>query len=353
MERASSARQSICSTDLKPSTFGDAFSGGLTRPRHCTRARSHTSDGQLAEEHAWMSTKLPPQSPHKRLGEEPMNIEHLSLNNSSASALSLGLDHHSTFSLEADFLEASTVPGVRMGSIANEEAADSMEVLGSGLKDMNLDDDRKELMRKDMKYPQDAPEGRKLDHRAIASEKVENLPHKGYFEASYGPLKKVKAVRSGVFNSSKNVEKMRVIGQYSRNDLQTDPTTMFDQDFKPTLGMRRFSDQGPVNPYKKNNETFEVHKSAQHFDHEDELEEGSEGVHKEGRSAKFVSEKKKGKQPIYPGCMDKPYMSEEDDNLVDVDLNDKDDGPGGKQNDEYVDEWLSNECDEAMEVEEA
>ncbi|KAF2231636.1 hypothetical protein EV356DRAFT_569378 [Viridothelium virens] len=321
--RAASARATLRSTDLHPSGIGSAIYSGLSRP--LLRSRSNTwSDEQLAEEHAWMSTKLPPESPHKKLDLEPLYAEHLSLNDGNTPGPSAEVE-------VVEVVDARTKGWARALSPKVTEAS--------------LRGKRKEGTRTDVRHPRDAPEGSNLDGLAIVAERVEELPRKGYFVECSETPREVKLAGSGKAVQMGRRQTVEAMKQNESGRPQTEPIGMVDRSVRPSGGPKCRSDGGsvPTGEYLGNvSGSKEFIKSSARSSY---LQKP--GVCEEPMPADSMSDRKRGKKPATPDEFDQQLGLGQRQQFFDIDLND-----GEKdinEEEEYAEGWLCDEIEKVLE----
>ena len=306
-------------SSASPSGIGSAIYGSLSGPLNSIYARSSTED-QLADEHAWMSTKLPPRLPRKKRSLESRLIEQLNVN--------------STFSLdlEAEYAEAKAEIQARKESVEVQKIKGLAKTASRRFQMTESRRTKKEGTRKDVTHPRDAPEGSNLDDLAVVAERVHELPRKAFYETCVEIPNKEKAIQSSRSSPLPDWKTAGGVGHKKRRaKIQPRPVIMSEASFMPTLGARCYSDPEPLAP-QIFEDTFEPQKLWDSLNQKKEAEEEEGSACEKEKPAEPLSEKKKGKLP-----------AESSQPFVDVDLDDDED----IEDEDHAEDWV---CDEDLEL---
>ncbi|KAL9096734.1 MAG: hypothetical protein Q9165_001222 [Trypethelium subeluteriae] len=321
--RAASARATLRSTDVRPSGIGSAIYSGLSRP--LLRSRSNTwSDEQLAEEHAWMSTKLPPESPHKKLDLEPLYADYLSFSDVGRPNCGAEVEGSELVQARTRGWARAISPKVTEGSLGGKT---------------------KEGTRKDVRHPRDAPEGSNMDGLAIVAERVGELPRKGSFVGYAKASREAKLAGSGKGVQMGSCQTVEAMKQNESGKPQTEPINMVDRSARPLAGpgCRSVGGSVPVGEYLGNvSGSKEFLKSS---GQSPGLQE--QAVCEEPKPTESTSGRKKGKKPATPDESDQRHGLGQRQQFVDINLDDGD--KDIDEEEEYAEGWLCDEIEKVLE----
>ena len=337
IDRAASAHHSIRrSAGASSSAVGCAIYNGVGQPIQYVRSRSNTSDDQLADEHAWMSTKLPPDSPHKKINLEPTHIKDVE---------DFSLGNQAPLKLGVNPVAAGLSSGTAEKRIEKQKAKNTANTLGPNLNSPVSQGLRKECAREDIRHPRDAPEGCNLDCLPVMGEKFEDLPRKGYFtEYAEASTKELLTRKSKVMRAMSREKTNEAARQIGRNGDHTDPTDALEAQFRPTLGPRCHSDVGSAHTRNYQAGLFQAQKlSGGHSQRVEPVKLGEPC--KKDKLAASVSDKKRGKQPMSQNELD----DQKDPGLfVDIDLTNEEEKENDDEEAELADEWLCAEIEKIV-----
>lgn len=350
IDSAAYACESIRSGDVIPTGIGSAIYGSLSLPLGYARSRADTHD-QLADEHNWMSTKLPANSPQKKLNRESSNAGELAPSHTEE----LDLDSSYSRTLELDFGEAKAAVKPETASTEDRRIRGLAKAMGRRLKLAGVRRSKNRATRRDVTHPRDAPEGSNLDDLAIVTERMNELPHTTTNETCIRLPKKGTTIRDAKSLSSQNQGKVVEEGRKemedepqktSKRNIEAEVMDALQPAFKPTLRRRAYSDSDGAVPQDSTTDYFEPQKlyAGLTFENEPkkttEEKEGSAGEKKE--LAEPLSDKKKGKLPTGSSSFGGQY---DPDKIGETATNDADLGDDEVEDGYFAEEWMCDESD--------